>query len=109
MILNLADSLDLVVVGEGIETEAQRAALLRMGCTYGQGYLYSKPLPAAELGPMINQRLATGRKVPARDARTRAIVGAHVPWNIPAEELALVVISPEFERKAVLRRVKIAG
>ncbi len=109
MILNLADSLDLVVVGEGIETEAQRAALLRMGCTYGQGYLYSKPLSAAELGPMINLRLATGRKVPARDARTRAIVGTHVPWNIPAEELAHVVISPEFERKAVLRRVKIAG
>jgi EAL domain-containing protein (putative c-di-GMP-specific phosphodiesterase class I) len=109
MILNLADSLNLVVVGEGIETEEQRSVLFRMGCTYGQGYLYSKPLSAAELGPMINMRLATGRKVPARDPQTRAIVGSHVPWSIPPEELASVVISPEFERKAILRRVRIAG
>jgi diguanylate cyclase (GGDEF)-like protein/PAS domain S-box-containing protein len=109
MILNLADSLNLVVVGEGIETEEQRSVLFRMGCTYGQGYLYSKPLSAAELGPMINMRLATGRKVPARDPQTRAIVGSHVPWSIPPDELANVVISPEFERKAILRRVRIAG
>jgi diguanylate cyclase (GGDEF)-like protein/PAS domain S-box-containing protein len=109
MIANLADSLNLVVVGEGVETEAQRAALLRIGCTYGQGYLYSRPLAAAELGPMINLRLATGKQVTAHDPLTRAVIGAHVPWNIPAEELARVVISPEFERKAILRRVKIAG
>jgi Amt family ammonium transporter len=109
MILNLAESLDLIVVGEGIETESQRSTLLRMGCTYGQGYLYSKPLSAADLGPMINVRLATGKKVPARDPRTRAVIGAHVPWDIPADELARVVISPEFERKAILRRVRLAG
>ncbi len=109
MILNLAASLNLTVVGEGIETEAQRAALLQMGCTHGQGWLYSKALSAAELGPMINLRLATGKKVPARDPNTRAIVGSHVPWNIPAEELARVVISPEFERDIVLRRVRLAG
>jgi diguanylate cyclase (GGDEF)-like protein/PAS domain S-box-containing protein len=109
MILNLADSLKLSVVGEGVETEEQRSALLRMGCTYGQGYLYSKPLSAAELGPLINVRLATGKKVPARDPRVGTIAGAHVPWRIPAEELARVVVSPEFQRKAMLRRVRLAG
>jgi diguanylate cyclase (GGDEF)-like protein/PAS domain S-box-containing protein len=109
MILNLADSLNLAVVGEGVETDQQRIALSHLGCTYGQGWLYSKPLPAAELGPMINQRLATGKKVAARDPRTRAVIGAHVPWNIPAEELARVVISPDFERDIILRRARLAG
>jgi len=45
-ILALARSLDLEVVAEGIETEAQRQALIEMGCVYGQGYLFGHPQPA---------------------------------------------------------------
>lgn len=45
-ILALAGSLGLEVVAEGIETEAQHEALCKMGCTYGQGFLYSRAQPA---------------------------------------------------------------
>ncbi len=45
-ILALAHSLELEVVAEGVETEAQREALLSMGCVYAQGYLFGRPQPA---------------------------------------------------------------
>jgi len=33
------------VIAEGIETEAQRDALLAMGCEFGQGFLQGRPAP----------------------------------------------------------------
>ncbi|MGK5681591.1 putative bifunctional diguanylate cyclase/phosphodiesterase [Actinoplanes sp. URMC 104] len=48
-IVTLARNLDLAVVAEGIEDEGQRAALASMGCPYGQGYLFSKPVWPDEL------------------------------------------------------------
>jgi diguanylate cyclase (GGDEF)-like protein/PAS domain S-box-containing protein len=42
-IVTLARNLDLAVVAEGIEDAPQRALLARMGCPYGQGYLFSRP------------------------------------------------------------------
>ena len=48
-ILNLAQSLDLGVVAEGVETEGQRAFLLQSGCKAFQGYLFSRPVPLAQL------------------------------------------------------------
>lgn len=44
MIVELARSLELDVIAEGVETERQRDALLELGCVYGQGFLYT---PAA--------------------------------------------------------------
>ncbi len=44
-IIALGQTLGLQVVAEGIETEAQRAALLTMGCTIGQGFLFAAPQP----------------------------------------------------------------
>ncbi|KFN52073.1 hypothetical protein N790_12975, partial [Arenimonas malthae CC-JY-1] len=46
-ILALASSLALEVVAEGVENEAQRQALLAMGCTQAQGYYFGRPQPAA--------------------------------------------------------------
>jgi diguanylate cyclase (GGDEF)-like protein len=43
-IINLAHSLSLDVIAEGIETEAQFQILKDLGCEYGQGYLFSHPL-----------------------------------------------------------------
>ncbi|HEY0000397.1 MAG TPA: EAL domain-containing protein [Actinoplanes sp.] len=58
-IVSLARTLDLLVVAEGIELEAHRAALVEMGCPYGQGYLFSKPVSADEFGGWLSQRFAT--------------------------------------------------
>ena len=45
MIIELAHALSLVTVAEGVETEAQMATLLAMGCQLGQGYLFARPGP----------------------------------------------------------------
>lgn len=45
----LAASLGIEVIAEGVETEAQREALMEMGCTIGQGFLFSRPLLVDEL------------------------------------------------------------
>lgn len=46
--ISMAKGLGLSSVAEGVETQEQAEALAVMGCTYAQGYLYSKPLPADE-------------------------------------------------------------
>ena len=46
-ILRLAESLGITVVAEGVETWAQADALRAMGCAYGQGYLWAKPMEIA--------------------------------------------------------------
>jgi EAL domain-containing protein (putative c-di-GMP-specific phosphodiesterase class I) len=48
-IIDMAHGLDLDVVAEGIETEGERDLLINLGCEYGQGWLFSKPLPPDEL------------------------------------------------------------
>ncbi|KJS43410.1 MAG: hypothetical protein VR70_02730 [Rhodospirillaceae bacterium BRH_c57] len=49
MVLGLAQALDLQTVAEGIETAIHAEILTRAGCVLGQGWLYAKPLPAAEI------------------------------------------------------------
>ena len=45
MVIDLAHTLGMEAVAEGVETEGQAALLAEMGCDMAQGYLYSKPLP----------------------------------------------------------------
>ncbi len=47
-IINIAHSLSLSTVAEGVETAAHRDILARMGCQYAQGYLYDRPLPVED-------------------------------------------------------------
>lgn len=49
-IVQMAHSLQLQVVAEGVETEAQRDELVRLGCDQLQGYLFAKPMTATALG-----------------------------------------------------------
>ena len=48
-IVHMARSLRMRVVAEGIEEEAQAQLLREMGCDLGQGYRFSRPLPAADV------------------------------------------------------------
>jgi diguanylate cyclase (GGDEF)-like protein len=52
-VVNMAHGLQVDVVAEGVETPTQAAALQALGCRYAQGYLYGRPMPAAELRPLL--------------------------------------------------------
>ncbi|MDP2809598.1 MAG: EAL domain-containing protein [Rhodocyclaceae bacterium] len=47
-VIAMARALGMTVVAEGVENAAQLALLRTMGCRYGQGYHFSKPVPAAD-------------------------------------------------------------
>ena len=48
-IVRLGLDVGLTLIAEGVETDAQRRHLARLGCTEAQGYLFSRPVPAADL------------------------------------------------------------
>jgi EAL domain-containing protein (putative c-di-GMP-specific phosphodiesterase class I) len=54
----MAHALKLDVVAEGVETEAQRVFLARHGCDMAQGYLFSRPVDAAEVGRLLRPKAA---------------------------------------------------
>jgi diguanylate cyclase (GGDEF)-like protein len=58
-IVNLAHDIGLEVVGEGIETEAERQGLLDIGCDFGQGFLFSRPIDAQAVDAMLARELET--------------------------------------------------
>ncbi len=53
--IELAHSLGLSVVAEGVETEASRILLMTLGCDVLQGYLISRPLPSDQVNDWITQ------------------------------------------------------
>lgn len=56
-ITTLAWNIGLEVIAEGVETMEQSGQLKLLGCNYGQGYFFSKPLGAAAAGKFIEQEL----------------------------------------------------
>ncbi len=78
-IISLAQNLDLDIVAEGVETEDQQRLLFEMGCTHAQGYLFSRPVPAASLATMLaenaKQSSATGMRTlrPAAELEQRLL------------------------------------
>ena len=52
-IIVMAHKLGMKVIGEGIETSEQRDLLTAAGCDYGQGYLFSKPVPAVDFERLL--------------------------------------------------------
>ncbi len=54
-LISLATSLGIEPVAEGVETEGQRAFLAGAGCRLGQGFLFSPPVPPAEVGGLIER------------------------------------------------------
>ena len=52
-IIVMAHKLGLKVIAEGVETEKQRGLLAAVGCDYGQGYLFSKPVPPEQFEVLL--------------------------------------------------------
>jgi diguanylate cyclase (GGDEF)-like protein/PAS domain S-box-containing protein len=60
-IIAMSSALSLQVIAEGVETPRQAAELTRLGCGLAQGFLFSRPLPAAE----ITMLLESGGRLPS--------------------------------------------
>ena len=56
-VMAMAQSLKLVVVAEGVETQAQIDFLLRLGCTTVQGFLLGRPLPATATADLLRESM----------------------------------------------------
>jgi EAL domain-containing protein (putative c-di-GMP-specific phosphodiesterase class I) len=59
-IVALGRSLEIRTVAEGIETAEQAARMLELGCAYGQGYHFARPMPGADVVAGAFGRLAAG-------------------------------------------------
>lgn len=60
-IAKLASNLGIPTVAEGVETQAQLELLHKEGCTEIQGYLFSRPIPAAEIAGLLNAHQSGSR------------------------------------------------
>ncbi len=67
-IVALGETLRMMTVAEGIETEAQRDLLLSLGCELGQGYLFARPLDAEDFWHLL---LTRGARAPYATLRRR--------------------------------------
>ena len=63
LVVEMAHRMNLSVVAEGVETQQQLSRLQEIGCDYVQGYLFSKPIPAADYDTMLS-RFAKQMDVP---------------------------------------------
>ena len=81
-IVALGESLDIATVGEGIESKEQAERMRSLGCTYGQGFFFAKPMTSAEIEAGV-EGLASpmrwepeGRRAPSRRRRNlRSVQG----------------------------------
>jgi EAL domain-containing protein (putative c-di-GMP-specific phosphodiesterase class I) len=59
-LLDLAKTLNLKTVAEGIEVDAQRESLRDRGCDFGQGFLFAKPLRREQAEAFLTKVLSGG-------------------------------------------------
>ena len=65
-VIGLGHSLGLSVVAEGVETDEQAGLLREWGCQHGQGYVFARPMPAAQAREWLVARAAALSEVPSR-------------------------------------------
>jgi PAS domain S-box-containing protein len=69
-VIGLGQSLGMPVVAEGVETAGQAEMLKRLGCDFGQGWLFGHPVPAAEVPKLLRTRGEAEHDVAPRDLST---------------------------------------
>lgn len=85
-ILHIAKRLCIKVVVEGIETTEQAELLLERGCILGQGYLYSKALPADQICTLLRERGQARDSVLELNATLHRMRGK--PSSLPGRDTA---------------------
>jgi EAL domain-containing protein (putative c-di-GMP-specific phosphodiesterase class I) len=68
-VIALAHNLRMSVIAEGVESEAEKDFLRARGCDEMQGYLFSRPLPAAEFAQLLWRAIASSSSRPLRRCR----------------------------------------
>jgi diguanylate cyclase (GGDEF)-like protein/PAS domain S-box-containing protein len=69
-IIVMAHKLGIKVIAEGVESETQGQLLKDFGCDYGQGYLYSRPVPAVDFEALLGKRPVKRKSRPRTKKRT---------------------------------------
>ena len=80
-VVQLAHTLGLQIIAEGVETEAQLDFLSAASCDYSQGYLFSRPQPATEAGPprhLVAQLLTRRAGAPALSSSAHGVASKGV-------------------------------
>jgi diguanylate cyclase (GGDEF)-like protein len=101
-VISLAHGLRITTVAEGIETEEQFERLRAMGCDVGQGYLFARPMPAAQAGRLLMAR-RSARPTRAASAIDPTVAAASAPRRRARRpgRLTAAVIEPKATPKAV--------
>ncbi|WP_244593718.1 putative bifunctional diguanylate cyclase/phosphodiesterase [Methylopila sp. Yamaguchi] len=92
-VLGLARNLDVETVAEGVETEEQRAFVTAGGCTFGQGYLFGRPMPGDAFEAWYANRLGAQLRAVVAEAQAQ-------PWGRHAAARAVIPPSPGFAQPA---------
>ena len=66
-ILRIGQSLNMVTIAEGIETDLQLNAVRDLGCELGQGYFFARPLPPVDVDSWLNAQAKAARPPVAAD------------------------------------------
>ena len=106
-ILDLARSMNMNVVAEGVETNEQLEVLSALGCGYGQGYYFSKPIDKESTQSLISERYALRRAFAQLAVSREASGGPRAPKTLPvldaegevAFEYAGAYQAPEYQEK----------
>ena len=71
LILGIAKNLQIPVIAEGVETEAQLQLLKKLGCVLVQGYYFSRPLHPAEFEATLLREFESARTAPTEEREKR--------------------------------------
>ncbi|MFO0737584.1 MAG: EAL domain-containing protein [Labilithrix sp.] len=89
-VLHLASSLRMEVIAEGVETEAELALLQNLGCSYAQGFFWSKPVDAEAASRLATSSELSGQSLvrldlrPSRAPRAGSIRPSRAPASLHA-------------------------
>ena len=106
--MGLAQSLDLELVAEGVETEAQRTLLTEMGCDHIQGWLVSQALPSDELAQRFEARTLHLHEAIAMQAKHSCIGSSACSCSGTSRPLAGVALIGTCMALAAIDMVKAA-